>query len=195
MLFNDCSSIHRKLSAYIDGELAPGDQAAVKTHLANCPVCAAELLRISAVDSGIKQLPEVTPSPFFAAKVAAAARSLHDRPAPLLRFLRFPVPAMAVLTAFILFNIFTFAFNINAMENGPRRELARKVVAQLADPPSMINPVALARLCGECSKYMCLCMHETGKKSICPCKDCKMGKEQKTGNEENMKIGEHDNVK
>jgi len=189
MRFNTCSKTNRKLSAYIDGELSVNDQAAIKAHLDDCAACAEELRRINAVNAGIKNLPAVTPSPYFAAKVTAAARALGGYHGPSRRFLRFPVPVMAALSAFILFNILTFAFNINAMENGPRRELARKVMAQFAKPASIINPVALARLCGECSKYMCLCMHEAGRKNQCPCKDCEMGKMDKrsgTGAVENM---------
>lgn len=192
MLFNLCSEITRKLSAYMDGELSPEDQTAVKEHLSACAGCAAELRRFSAVDNVIKQLPAITPAPFFAAKVSAAARTRDEYHGPFRRLLRLPIPAMVIMVTFILLNIFTFTFNINAMENGPRRELARKVVAQLAKPASIINPVALARLCGECSRYMCLCMHEAGKKSNCPCEDCKMEKMQqqtepeKTGTIESM---------
>ncbi|MBU2574569.1 MAG: zf-HC2 domain-containing protein [Elusimicrobia bacterium] len=178
MLFNPCGKINRKLSAYIDGELAPKDQAAVKEHLSACPACAEELRRFLDLNAGIKQLPGVTPTPFFAAKVSAAARALNEYHVPFRRFLRVPIPVMAVMVSFILINLFTFAFNINAVENGPRRELARKIAAQLVKPASIINPVALARLCGECSRYMCLCMHEAGKKSLCPCKDCQMEKMQ-----------------
>ncbi|MDO8806152.1 MAG: zf-HC2 domain-containing protein [Elusimicrobiota bacterium] len=181
MLFDPCSNITRKLSAYMDGELGPGGQAVVKKHLAACADCAMELRRLSGVDAGIKELKDITPSPFFVAKVSAAVRALNNDKASLRRFLRLPVPAMALMVTFILINLFTFAFNIQAMESGTRRELARKVVAQLAMPASMINPVALVRLCGECSKYMCLCMHEAGKESMCPCKDCEMGKMQKQG--------------
>lgn len=179
MTFNRCSGIVKKLSAYMDGELGPGDRSVVERHLAACADCAAQLRRFLAVDTGIKQLPGTAPSPFFATKVAAAARYIETSQASLRRFLRLPVPAMALLVSFIVLNLFTFAFNINAMENGPRRELTRKVVAQLTKPASLINPLAVARLCGECSKYMCLCMHEAGKKSICPCKDCEMEKMQK----------------
>ena len=179
MLFDPCSKINYKLSAYMDGELKPEDRAAVEAHIASCALCAAELRRLSNVDVEIKQLSSIVPSPFFAAKVSAAARNMKVSRDSFRSFLRLPVPAMAVMVTFILINLFTFAFNINAMENGPRRELARKVVAQLAKPASMINPVALARLCGECNKYMCLCMHEAGKKSICPCKNCEMERMRK----------------
>lgn len=173
---DDCFKILRNLSAYADGALDSKDRAEVETHLGACIACACELKFITAVDRNIKLLPVIEPSPFFSARVAAAARSMNQTGSSLRRFLRLPVPAMALMVTFLLVNLFTFAFNINAMENGQRRELARKVVAQLAKPASLINPVAVARLCGECSKYMCLCMHEAGKQSLCPCKDCEMEK-------------------
>lgn len=197
MLFNACSAVSGKLSAFHDGELTPADRIEIQKHLSICPACAEELRSLSEVDAVMEQLPAAEPAPFFAARVTAAARALNEYHGPFRRFLRLSVPATAVLVSFILINLFTFAFNINAMENGPRRELARKVVAQFARPASMINPVALARLCGECDKYMCLCMHEAGKKSICPCKNCEMEKAQKaagTGDKENMNKMEEDNV-
>lgn len=171
-----CISVSSKLSAYLDGELPAAGLAEVKSHLLSCPACRAELESLAAGDAGLRALPAAEPPPFFAARVAAAARAMNEYHGPFRRFLRFPVPAMAALTAFIIFNLFTFAFNINAMENGQRRELTRKVVAQLAKPASLINPVAVARLCGECSRYMCRCMHEAGKQNSCPCKDCGMKK-------------------
>lgn len=174
MLFNPCASISRKLSACLDGELSGSELADIKKHADTCPSCAGELRRLAVVDTVMQQLPAAEPARFFTARVIASARVGGKYQNPLHRFLRVPVPAMALILSFILINLFTFAFNINAMENGMRRELARKIVAQLAKPASMINPVALSRLCGECDKYMCLCMHEAGKESICPCKNCRM---------------------
>lgn len=188
----NCLKVVQNLSAYMDGALTPEDLGELEAHLGVCASCAGELKRMAAVDTEIKRLPVIEPSPFFAARVAAAARSMNRAGASLRRFLRLPVPAMALMVTFILINLFTFAFNINAMENGPRRELARKVVAQLVKPTSIINPVALSRLCGECNEFMCLCMHEAGKQSICPCKDCEMERSRKqtgsgkTGGMENM---------
>ena len=171
---DNCSKTGQNLSAYMDGELDAKGRAAVEAHVFTCASCAGELKLMAVVDADLKQLPVIEPSPFFAARVAAAARYMNQYAASLRRFLRVPVPAMALLVSFILVNLLTFAFNINAMENGPRRELARKIAAQLVKPASIINPVALARLCGECNKYMCLCLHEAGKKSLCPCKECEM---------------------
>lgn len=192
---DDCSGT--LLTRYLDGELDGKGRAAVNDHIAACPSCACELKLMAGADAALTRLPAVDPSPFFSARVMAAARSMNRSGVSLRRFLRVPVPAMAVMIIFILVNLFTFAFNINAMENGMRRELARKVVAQFAKPASMINPLALARLCGECNKYMCLCMHEAGKKSICPCKDCEMEKASRQAEAEKapaMKNMEKNNV-
>jgi len=188
MPIDDCGNISRKLSAFMDEKEAK----AVTAHLDSCASCPEELRRLKAADASLRALPAIELPPFFAARVAAAARSLNVYHGPFRRFMLYPVPAAAALTAFLIFNIFTFAFNINALENGPRRELARKVATQLAKPASLINPVAVARLCGECSEYMCLCMHEAGKESLCPCKDCEMGKTE-AGNTINMEENADDN--
>ena len=194
---DNCLEVSRKLSAYLDGALEPESRAAVEAHLPACNQCAGELRLMSELDTDMKRLPSVEPSPFFTARVMAAVRSMGRENISLRRFLRLPVPAMAIMVSFILINLFTFAFNINAMENGPRRELARKIASQLAKPASIINPLALARLCGECNKYMCLCMHESGKKSICPCKNCEMKKvadQAETGKTMNMENMEKKDV-
>jgi hypothetical protein len=191
MPIDDCGRISRKLSAFLDGELTEDEREAVKAHLGTCASCSEELRLFKAADDGLRALPAAEPPPFFAARVAAAARALNVYHGPFRRFVLYPIPAAAALAAFLIFNIFTFAFNINALENGPRRELARKVVSQLAKPASLLNPVAVARLCGECSKYMCLCMHEAGKESMCPCRDCEMGKAAEGGD---MTMEEKHNV-
>lgn len=189
-----CLKTGRDLSAYVDGALDPEARAAVEAHMAECSACALELKFLAEVDADIDRLPAIEPSPFFSARVMAAARAMSSNYGSLRRFLRLPVPAMAIMVSFIMINLFTFAFNINAMENNQRRELARKVVSQLAKPASLINPVAVARLCGECSKYMCLCMHEAGKQSLCPCKDCEMKKQPGQGMHENMESMEKKDV-
>lgn len=172
-----CRTITRRLSAFADGELPASAGAEVEAHLASCASCAAELRRIYGLDAGLKRLPGAEPSAFFTARVAAAARAPGEYRGPLRRFLRFPVPAAAALTAFIFFNMATFAFDINAMENGPRLEIAGMVLSRLTKPDTLINPVAVARLCGECSAYMCRCMHEAGRQNSCPCPRCRMPRE------------------
>jgi len=87
MLFNSCGKVSEKLSAFMDGELAPGERAAIKEHLSSCAACAEELRLFSAVDAGLKSLPAAEPPPFFAARVSAAARALNGSRASFRRFL------------------------------------------------------------------------------------------------------------
>lgn len=176
-----CRKALRNLSAYMDGELGAAESGAVKEHFAVCENCACELRAATERDTELKRLPEAEPGPFFSDRVMAAVRSMNEYREHLRRFLRFPVPAMATLIAFIFLNIFAFALNVNAMENGPRLAIARKVVTQLIRPASLINPVAVARLCGECSTYMCGCMHEAGKQALCPCKGCETDRAAEDG--------------
>ncbi|OIN99888.1 MAG: hypothetical protein COX65_00510 [Elusimicrobia bacterium CG_4_10_14_0_2_um_filter_56_8] len=173
-----CLKIAEKLSAYIDGALNDEDRASVSSHIETCFSCSEEFRLISEADARIKRLPPVEPSPFFAARVTAAARALNRHSSSLRRFLRVPVPAMAVMISLITISLFSFGLKVSAMESGPRSGLGSKVLAQLIKPASILNPVALARLCGDCSAYMCQCMHEAGKKSMCPCESCEMDKMQ-----------------
>jgi len=184
----DCLKTEKNLSAYMDGALNAKTREELDSHISMCAACAKELGFLSKVDAEIQRLPAVEPSPFFAARVLAGARVVNQTGVSLRRFLRLPVPAMAMMVTVILLNIFTFAFNINAMENGTRREITGKIVEQFAKPASVINPVALARFCGECSKYMCRCAHKAGMKCDCPCKNCETAEEGsgKTCDTENM---------
>ncbi|KAF0126876.1 MAG: hypothetical protein FD189_849 [Elusimicrobia bacterium] len=166
----------RNLSAYMDGELTPAGAGRLEEHLKGCPSCAAALDRMRTAESGLRALPAAEPPPFFAARVAAAAAALERERSSLLRFLRLPAPAAVALSAFILLNALTFALNAGALESVQRGELAKKTVAQMLRPSSIINPVAVARLCNECSAYLCGCMREAGKGHLCPCKSCAMEK-------------------
>ncbi|MDT8285725.1 MAG: zf-HC2 domain-containing protein [Elusimicrobiales bacterium] len=176
----DCKYL-RKLSAYMDGEIPPAKVEGLKAHLDSCAGCAAALDRMRAAESGLRALPAAESPPFFAAKVAAAAAAMKRERTSLLRFLRLPAPAAVALSAFILLNLLTFAISAAALEAPQRRELARKTAASLLRPASLINPVAVARLCGECSAYMCGCMHEAGRENLCPCKGCRMDRAAENG--------------
>lgn len=185
----NCRKYFKNLSAYMDGELRPEEAEALVAHLTSCPACASALTGMRAADSRLKALAPAGPPPFFTARVAAAAAALKPERASLLRFLRLPAPAAVALSAFILLNVLTFAFNASALESSQRGELARKTVAHMLRPASIINPVAVARLCGECSAYMCGCMHEAGKKSLCPCKSCGMERAGEEGGGDDNKEG------
>jgi len=54
-----------RLSAYLDRELPPSEQAAVEAHLAACPECAAFLAGLAAVDEAAASLPAEAPEGYF----------------------------------------------------------------------------------------------------------------------------------
>ena len=49
------------LSALLDGELAPPEEAAVRTHLQACPNCSGELQRVETARRLVRALPAVDP--------------------------------------------------------------------------------------------------------------------------------------
>ena len=70
-----------RLSAYLDRELPPGEQAAVETHLAACPECAAFLAELAAVDEAAASLPAEAPEGYFEAFPARVRSRLETRKA------------------------------------------------------------------------------------------------------------------
>jgi anti-sigma factor RsiW len=53
-----CTSV-QELSAHLDGELSPTARAALETHLASCPSCAAKLAELRAVGVALRRRYEV----------------------------------------------------------------------------------------------------------------------------------------
>ncbi len=61
------------LSAYLDGELDPGEQRTVLDHLGGCAACQAELGGLDAARSAVRSLPMLEPPPFVLAPDPVAA--------------------------------------------------------------------------------------------------------------------------
>ncbi len=78
-----------RLSAYLDGELKPGERAEVDAHLAVCPECARFLAVLEAVDDGAASLPTVAPEGYFdefPSRVTARLGTVRRGPALLPRW-------------------------------------------------------------------------------------------------------------
>ena len=65
-----------RLSAYLDGELAPEERAAVAEHVAACTECAARLAEFAAVDEATAALAAAPPSGYFEALPARLRSSV-----------------------------------------------------------------------------------------------------------------------
>lgn len=57
----NCESALDRLEAYVDGDLEDPRRLAIATHLESCPSCAAEHRLAVAVQTGLRQLPELDP--------------------------------------------------------------------------------------------------------------------------------------
>lgn len=64
-------SVRRRLSAFLDGDLAPDAAARVEHHLAECPVCRAELAALRRVVDWLHDLPAAEPPPTLAPRIFA----------------------------------------------------------------------------------------------------------------------------
>jgi anti-sigma factor RsiW len=72
----NCEEICELLTAYLDGEVAPGERAYIEAHLPGCPRCRAELENLSATQDNLRAMlkstaEEVSPSPQAWEKVRA----------------------------------------------------------------------------------------------------------------------------
>ncbi len=65
----ECRSVHGKLSPYLEGELNPPDKETVATHVATCPACSSELLRLRGLLAQLKGLASPPVPPGFRSEV------------------------------------------------------------------------------------------------------------------------------
>lgn len=81
-----CIRALRRIQAYFDGELPPGESTALEEHLRGCPSCSGELERLHALSSLVKGLraPSVSPELWdnYSAGVLRKARAAPGRRIP-----------------------------------------------------------------------------------------------------------------
>lgn len=78
----ECCAAEPLLEAYVDGELAGSERAALETHLERCPGCAEELELARRIGSELRSLPRMACPPAVTRAVfehAAARRPLGER--------------------------------------------------------------------------------------------------------------------
>lgn len=72
---------HERLSAYLDGELAPAERVVVAAHLEACGECQARLAELRAADEAAAALPLEAPPGYFESFPARVRARLEPRPA------------------------------------------------------------------------------------------------------------------
>ena len=76
----NCQQARLRLSAFMDGELAPDNQAAIKKHLTACPACREQYEELAGLDQRLRMMPDhEPPEELF---VSLMARIKHDPPKP-----------------------------------------------------------------------------------------------------------------
>ncbi len=100
----NCRKATKKLSAYLDGELASSDASRVRAHVDACPRCASALEELRKLDATLDAVPALTPRPGYADRIVARAeQKLYDRaPSPVGGWARVR-PALARLAAAVVF--------------------------------------------------------------------------------------------
>ena len=78
----DREALRERLSAYLDGELAPGDVAALERHLAECAECRDELAGLREVRALLRALPQPALPRTFALPPTATKTESHEAHAP-----------------------------------------------------------------------------------------------------------------
>lgn len=91
---------HERLSAYLDGELPPGERAEVEAHLATCAACAERLSSLAAVDAAFASLPAEAPDGYFESLPSRVSARLREEPRRPAR--RLPVWAWAAAAVLVL---------------------------------------------------------------------------------------------
>jgi len=72
--------LRRRLSAYLEEDLAPGQRARIEEHLAGCPECRREYLELRHTVDLLRGLPEPEPPLDLAGRVIARLREGEGRP-------------------------------------------------------------------------------------------------------------------
>jgi hypothetical protein len=107
MIWPTHSRFRNKLSAYMDGELSPREDAALEAHLASCRSCARELEGLRLASAALREMPEATAPRSFALtpqQAARPARALRTGPSPALMMgPRLAAGALAVALAVVVF--------------------------------------------------------------------------------------------
>lgn len=102
------SHVSEELTALLDGALAPGEERAVRSHLAECPRCRAEEARLRGAVALLGALPPAPPpSPSFAAGLEARLAAERGRGPGLLerlvgRRFRLALPVAAAAAAAVV---------------------------------------------------------------------------------------------
>lgn len=101
----ECNDVREKLSAYIEGIIAPEEKPRIDEHLKVCERCSESLADLRKALAHIRDLEEVEPPPWLSQKVMARVRSEAESRRGILQRLFYPLhiklPIEAVAAVFV----------------------------------------------------------------------------------------------
>ncbi len=136
----DHAGIREMLSAYLDGEVTPGERSLIEEHLKTCPECGNALRELRRTVEHIRELGEETPPPWLTRRVMARIQEEAAREKGLKRrFLtlrrRFPLQAAALL--FLSVTVYMVYRTVS-----PEMKIAVPPVAEMRDGAARTMPSA-----------------------------------------------------
>lgn len=148
------SHVSEELTALLDGALAPGEEQAVRSHLAECARCRAEEARLRGAMALLGALPPPPPpSPSFAAGLEARLAAERGRGPGLLERLlgrrwRLAIPVAAAAAATVVAGVTVRNDRAREREVAARLELLEDfaVVASLGDVETAEDAEVVAHL-------------------------------------------------
>jgi anti-sigma factor RsiW len=73
-----CKDIQKRLSAFQDGELGPGERDLIAGHLEECQSCKGELAKLERAWMALEGLPEIQPEPDFYRQVVRKINESYE---------------------------------------------------------------------------------------------------------------------
>ncbi len=137
----DHAGIREMLSAYLDGELTPGERSLIEDHLKTCPECGDALRQLRRTVEHIRELGEETPPPWLTGRVMARIQEEAAREKGLMRRffpLRRRIPLQAAALVFLSVTVYMVYRTVS-----PEMKIAVPPVAEMGDGPVRTTPPAL----------------------------------------------------
>lgn len=130
----DHAGIREMLSAYLDGEVTPGERSLIEEHLKTCPECGDVLRELRRTVEHIRELGEETPPPWLTRRVMARIQEESAREKGLKRRflpLRRRLPLQAAALVFLSVTVYMVYRTVS-----PEMKIAVPPVAEMREGPA-----------------------------------------------------------
>lgn len=107
-----CEDREKKLPAYLEGELPPGELEEIETHLLSCETCRRTFEHLKATDHLVRSLAEVETPPWLKQQIMTRVREVHAQKKGFWHKFFFPLHVKIPVQAFAVIVITVLAFYV-----------------------------------------------------------------------------------